>query len=357
MIVNTPINNLGYGIAGYNICKTMAEKNFLECIHPISDPDFELYKDLEKYDWRNQKNYCTSPVVRIWHQHDLHPRLNPDFSHIGFPFFEMDRLVHVEQMSMNACDKIFVASEWAKNVCIDSKITVPIYVVPLGVDRYIFNEANNISLPSTVFFNCGKWEIRKGHDILKIAFEKAFGPEDNVELWMMCEIPFPSLAHVNNHWSSFYKNTNRTIRIIPRQPNHYGVYNIMRKVDCGIFPARAEGWNLEALELLSCGKHLIITNYSAHTEYANSSNSMLINIDNLEIAHDNVWFNGQGSWAKIENDQIDQMVEYMRRVHRAKMENKLETNWAGIETAKTFSWDNTVKKILEGLNYDSGRNT
>ena len=357
MIINAPISYLGYGVCGYNICKTLAENNMLTAIHTIGDPEHELYKELSAYDWRQKYTYELDPVVRIWHQHDVHPRLNADCSHIGFPFFELDTLTHVERLSMNACDKIYVASEWAKQVCLDNGISIPICVVPLGVDRNIFNEHKNVSTSSTVFFNCGKWEVRKGHDILKMAFEKAFSPNDNAELWMMCEIPFPSLAHVNQHWNNLYLNTNHKIRIIPRQAGHSGVYNIMRKIDCGIFPARAEGWNLEALEVLSCGKHLIITNYSAHTEYANSENSMLVQVDNLETAQDGVWFNGQGNWAKIEQDQIDQMVEYMRRVHKAKQEQRLGTNWAGVETAKFFSWSNTIQKIQEGLNYDTGRNT
>ena len=57
----------------------------------------------------------------------------------------------------------------------------------------------------------------------------------------------------------------------------------MAKTDCGVFPARAEGWNLELLEMMSCNKPVIATNYSAHTEFCDDKNCMLIDIEDMEI--------------------------------------------------------------------------
>ena len=68
----------------------------------------------------------------------------------------------------------------------------------------------------------------------------------------------------------------------------------MSQTDCGVFPARAEGWNLELLEMMSCGKNVIATNYSSHTEFCNSENCMLVETTELEDAHDGKWFRGQG---------------------------------------------------------------
>ena len=82
------------------------------------------------------------------------------------------------------------------------------------------------------------------------------------------------------------------IRILPRLNTHEDVAVIMSQADVGVFPSRAEGWNLEALEMLSMGKHLIITDYSAHTEFCNKDNSRLIQIDEMEDAHDGIWFHG-----------------------------------------------------------------
>ena len=195
-----------------------------------------------------------------------------------------------------------------------------------------------------------KWEVRKGHDVLAQCFNAAFGHSDDVELWMMCHNPFYS-AEQQQQWEKLYKDSplGDKIRIIPRQKTHTDVYNIMKQTDCGVFPARAEGWNLELLEMMACGKHVIATEYSAHTEFCNDKNCNLISIDNLEPAQDGVWFHGQGMWASLGNNQLEQIVNHMRRIHKEKQENLLESNIDGIYTAKEFSWKNSAEKFIKGL--------
>ena len=163
----------------------------------------------------------------------------------------------------------------------------------------------------------------------------------------MCENPF--IGDYNNKWMELYKESKlgSKVKFIPRQISQSDVYNIMSQVDCGVFPARAEGWNLELLEMLSCGKHVIATNYSAHTEFCNKENSMLVEINNLETAFDGLFFNGEyGYWAEIADTQKDQIITYMRDIHHKKQSGKLSHNLHGIETAKQFSWENTAKEIL-----------
>jgi len=191
----------------------------------------------------------------------------------------------------------------------------------------------------------GKWEIRKGHDVLVEAFSKAFESSDDVELWMMCDNPFYSKEE-NEEWESLYKNSKlgSKIRIIPRQQSQKEVYNIMAQCDCGVFPARAEGWNLELLEMMSCGKQVIATNYSAHSEFCNEKNCHLIEVDELEDAYDGKWFRGQGEWANLGEPQIEQLISHMQKVHSTK-----SLNTEGIKTATRFSWENTAKEIINAI--------
>lgn len=351
MLLQTPINSLGYGVAGYNIAKQLAKQVNDFTIFPIGQPEPELYEELAQYDWRNKEEDSFDwgeNVLKIWHQHGLHEMIGGG-NRIGFPIFELNKFTKEERMSISSCDGVFVCSEWAKDIVKDQTNASHVKVVPLGVDRSIFNENNNVKRPATIFFNCGKWEIRKGHNIIKECFEQAFTQNDNVELWMMCENPF--LGEKNNDWINYYRTSllASKIRFIPRQKTHRDVYNIMRQVDVGVFPVRAEGWNLELLELLSCGKHVITTNYSGHTEFTNRNNSRIIEVDKLEVARDGIWFHGQGEWAELGNKQRDQLITHMRELHQQKLDSELDINLAGIETAIHFSWENTAKEILNGF--------
>ena len=82
----------------------------------------------------------------------------------------------------------------------------------------------------------------------------------------------------------------------------------MRDADCGVFPARGEAWNLELLEMMSCGRLVIATDFAGHTEYADHENALLIQIDELEPAADPVWntvFTERktGEWAHLGEPQ------------------------------------------------------
>jgi glycosyltransferase involved in cell wall biosynthesis len=117
----------------------------------------------------------------------------------------------------------------------------------------------------------------------------------------------------------------------------------MAQADCGIFLSRAEGWNLELLEMMSMNKPVITTNYSAHTEFCNPSNAHLVDIDELESAYDGKWFFGYGEWAKIGPKQKEQAIELMRHVYKS----NIRTNIAGLETGKHYSWQNSARHLIK----------
>jgi glycosyltransferase involved in cell wall biosynthesis len=156
-------------------------------------------------------------------------------------------------------------------------------------------------------------------------------------------------------WEMRYKSSKlgSRVTIMPRFESQAMVYNIMSQVHCGVFPARAEGWNLEALEILACGRHLIITDCTAHSEYANKDNSYLINMTSgYEKAKDYVFFDGKSEWRSFGDDEFDQLVEYLRLVHKKNIEGSLKINKSGIETSKQFTWkksslilDSTLRKL------------
>lgn len=349
----SPINQLGYGITGLNIVKSLDKLTDISLIC-IGSPSVTNNLDASIVQkCMNNSKYLDfdAPCIKIWHQHDM-TQFAGTGKRIGFPIFELDKFNDLEKHHLSSLDKIFVCSSWAKDVILNNiEIDInSVSVIPLGVDLDIFKPSPQAETNKTIFLNCGKWEIRKGHDILVDLFNMAFDENDDVELWMMCENPFLSPSEQQN-WHDLYLNSKlgSKIRIIPRKASQEEVYNIMSKSHCGIFPSRAEGWNLELLEMMACGKHVITTNYSAHTEFCNKENSYAINITNCELANDNKWFHGQGNWAKIGNDQKIEIIKHMKYVHNCRKGGNLNINKSGIETAQKFTWNNTAKEILNNV--------
>ena len=351
-----PINPLGYGVTGLNIVKALYSVDNTVGLYVLgesyltSKEDADIIRACNKNGMTPNWNY---PCLRIWHQHDMSMFVG-NGEKIGFPIFELEHFDDLEKYHLSHLDAIFVCSNWAKQVILknidisDDKVIV----VPLGVDRSVFKtcETNKENGP-TVFFNCGKWEIRKGHDVLCDIFDEAFSQDDNVELWLMCHNPFLSQEQ-DQEWKDLYvSRLGNKVRFINRVASQSEVYNIMCQVDCGIFPARTEGWNLEALELMSCGKHIIISNNTGHTEFCNNENSMLVDLDTEEVAYDGKWFHGnKGNWPAISEENKNQFVKHMKSVHELKQSQSLNINSAGVETAKTFSWENSASKIVDYIN-------
>lgn len=354
MNIIAPICQTGYGIAAANIVNAAIKKGIRTSLFPLGGVTCEQeYAENIQLALNNAQYFDDSPCVRIWHQFDMSMFVGRG-KKVGFPIFELDKFTSVEKYHLSSLDHIFVCSEWAKQVILNNGIKVPTSVVPLGTDAALFSPTISKYQP-TVFLNVGKWEKRKGHDVLLEAFNRAFDLNDDVMLWMMCNNMFFT-PEQNNYWVNKFKNSplGNKISILPPQNSQAEVAAIMQKADCGVFPARAEGWNLEIPEMMACGKHIITTNYSGHTEYCNPYNSMLLDTVDTEPAVglpglDDRWFFGQGNWVKITDEHIDQMADYMRAVHQLKQDGKLDMNQNGIETAKKLSWENTVDTMMEQL--------
>ena len=339
-----PINQLGYGVAGINTLKALQEEGVNVSFFPIGQPQVVTQEDAEavKRGMESAKLFDpTAPCVRMWHQHDMAQFVGRG-KHIGFPIFELDTFNELEKHHLNSCDELMVCSRWAKGVT-ETVVDCNVNVVPLGVDMNIFKPAPARTDDKVIFFNCGKWEVRKGHDILIEAFRKVAEEHKNVELWMMCTNPFNS-PEEENRWRQLYNHPQ--VRLIPRAETQVEVYNIMSQVSCGVFPSRGEGWNLELLEMMAAGKHVIATNYSAHTEFCTEENCGLVPISETEPAFDSKWFFGQGNWAAINAFEIKSLVQNMKNIAS---KGNGEVNEAGIRTAKTFSWQNTAREIIKCL--------
>ena len=238
-----------------------------------------------------------------------------------------------------------------------SGISVPVVVAPLGVDRSIFHEAigarqarDQAGQPGpTIFVNNGKWEWRKGHDFLLQAFCNAFTPRDNIILKLLSRSYILSNAD-NDSWAQAFISSaiGTRVQLVPRLATQQEVAALLAGCDCGVFPSRAEGWNLGLLECMSMGLTVIATNYSAHTEFVEAANCRIVHVDGTEpvpATGDLPW--GAGRWGKLGASQMEQMVHHLREVHRLKQEGSLPRNVAGIATAQQFTWRRTAEAVLQ----------
>lgn len=340
-----PLGYTGYGYASLNIVKELHKNNDNICVLPIGQPNIDNEKDaliIKQYLDNIENVPYDAPSLKIWHQFDLLTRPGRG-KYCAFPFFEIDTFSAIEKYHLNFPDLLLASCEWAKQILINNNIKTDIKVVPLGVDTSIFSPKPITKDPNKyIFCTIGKWEKRKNHDLIIECFNKAFTDSDEVELWMVTHNPFLNKQE-EQYWLNLVSGSKlrNKIKVFPRLPSHESIAEVIGYSDCGLYISRGEGWNMELLESMAMNKPVIVSNYSAHTEYCNNSNAFIVDITETEPAHDDKWFFGQGNWAKFGQNQIDQTIEHMKYVYS----NKIRDNKAGLTTAQIYSWTNTATKI------------
>lgn len=348
-----PFCRTGYGVVGANLLRELLQLGAPVSYFPLGAVDRTIAQvdDLDRALAR-QGNYDDAGAsVRISQQFDLamHVGRGP---RIGFPIFELDRFHPYERHQLARQERLLVTCEWARTVLHENGVTqVPIDIVPLGVDRRVFHEQVTPAHPAgnaTVFMSVGKLEPRKGQLELLRAFESAFTPRDAVRLILICHNPFVDAATKARQLEPFRTSpmTGRITLVTTPFNTQSELAAQMAMADCGVFPARAEGWNLEALEMLSLGRTVIATACTAHTAFLNHHNARLIGVDALE---ESIPGARRGRWAAWNARQHEQLVTEMRRVHDLRQQAPLATNMAGVRTAKAHSWTASAVALLTSV--------
>ncbi len=347
-----PHSRTGYGVVGANLLDALQRRSVPVAFFAMGPIDRSLTDNASIDSALEQQGSfpAHAPSVRIAQQFDLamHVGHGP---RVGFTIFESDAFTPRELHHMRSQDALIVCSPWARDVCFANGLTDrAVHVVPLGVDRRVFHEgvASAGQHNETVFLQVGKLEPRKGQRELLRAFEAAFSPSDEVRLIFACHNPFMNRGAFDDALSYFRASpmAKRITILASELESARDVAQLMAGADCGVFPSRAEGWNLEALEMLSMGKPIIATAATAHTAYMTPANARLISIDSFEPAGGGELM---GRWPAWGASQQEQLVEQLRAVHAQRVSGSLAVNTAGIETAKAHTWDASASALLDVL--------
>jgi glycosyltransferase involved in cell wall biosynthesis len=357
--IQAPINKLSYGIMSANIVRELSLLGVEVVLFPIGRVDVptEIIQPalINEMIGRQKQDFSLNHSLRIYHQFDLAPRIGR-CEHIGFATFELDAFKQEEIQHIKACDGVITASAWGKSILDKYLPNNTLGPAPLGVDRTVFNEDIQFSPANQqrdskdkfIVLHTGKLEKRKGILETICAFNLAFRPGDDVELWLLSSRTFLNQSE-QAYWHSQIKDLKNNA-LARKTKLFWDFFDTQRAVadltiqaDCGIFLSRGEGWGLPALEMMACGKDVILTNYAGHTEFATAESAHLIDIDELEVASDGKWFTSDiGQWAKIGERQVIEAAADMRNLYEKKIASKGVT---AVERSKQFTWERTARVI------------
>ncbi len=353
-----PLNNLGYGVHSYNYVKAL-KRYYKVLINPIGNIDISK-EEASLLDYGFERK---SPSIMIFHEQFMNRFTGNPM--IGYPVFETNLIDEQSKSLLNQLDYIFVTSRWAKDILLSNHIKEPnsIFIIREGVDtnKYSITIQKHTATNIFTFIHVGKHEERKNTNLIISAFIKAFrNKEANLIMHSynpfsrtITDFDFSNIVHnreqIGNNTNVYTFGKCKIIFSFPTKDNLNSLYN---SANIGIFPSKAEGWNLPLIEALTCGVPSIATFNTGMTEYLeylkDDMNDLIIYDMEEEIANDGKWFHGnKGSWYTITEKQlIDKMLYAYNnydKFNRDKISKIIKDN---------FDWKFTAlrtKKVFESI--------
>lgn len=343
-----PVNGTSYGLTVCYWLFHLYRENV--SLFPIGrpDPPYPIFQTPVANALKHSQEFDKNAIcLRKFHPNDMALRIgNPT---VGYTVFELETLRKNEKHHLNSLDALISPTAWQIDVLKQNGISIPLYKVPLGVDKSIFMPLE-IDIPNKPFqfIALGKWENRKNYDQMLRCFDKAFSPSDDVELHLLTFTFFEQARERANRDLNALLNNIRIgykVKVYPQQfipPQQLAqIYNMC---DCGITLSHAEGFNLPLLEMLACGLPVIATNVTGHTEYLKQEHGILIDSIGKEQCFDEIFFPDKfGEWYTFADEQI---IEAMRYAFNNFKKSNFKDN---AKISDIYNWEESSKKLLTTL--------
>ena len=277
---------------------------------------------------------------------------------IGFLVWEGDKIPYswLSCIRDSRISQVWVPSEHVYNAVKNTDpYTWSIYkdkikIVPHGVDLSLFQPTSRTDNIFTFVCNKGfRGENDRGgiQHALK-AFMNEFEKGEARLLIKMnpayCLPPEQVVAIIEKYRIDAGKSIEKTPEILISLENIPidKMQHMYHKGDIFLNPTEAEAFSLPCLEAMACGLPVITTNFGGQIDFVNNSNGWLINYKLHEVTHD-VLYEG----INHATPDIEQMQKLMRDIYTNRdWDSKIVK---AIETAKTFTWENSGLKAQEAL--------
>lgn len=357
LLVSAPINSLSFGNVSVNILREFQKKNVDLVFFPIGDKaeldaydkiDVSFVKYLQESTNKRFDNINKDmPSLKLWHIFGSETRYTKNQS--LFTFHEVSETTSIEKNLLNLQDKIFVSSNYTKNVFELNGINNVTYI-PLGFDTD-FHRTEKTYLKDKIHFGLlGKFENRKNTARIIKTWLKLFGNNSQYQLSCAITNPFLDKAKLQNDIIKLLEGkTYNNLNFIPYMQTNSEVNDFLNSIDIDLGGlSGAEGWNLPSFNATALGKWSVVLNATAHKDWATEANSILVQPSSLKDCYDDVFFKkgqafNQGQFFDITDEEMENAI--LKSVSYAKTPNN-----EGLKLQTEFTYEKTAETILCAIN-------
>tara|TARA_Y100001963_G_C6793285_1_gene456915 strand:- start:5091 stop:6170 length:1080 start_codon:yes stop_codon:yes gene_type:complete len=353
---NLPINGVSFGQVSIGLLRESFKRGESPSLFPIGEVDYSSQSNISKEfeDWikacidKGKKSHSRDiPCLKLWH-------LNGGIESVSnrhnlLTFYELDSPTEAE-LNVARNSNLIVTSSYTRDVFI--KAGVDCEFAPLGFDEYNFykTEPKNFDQERITFNVVGKFEKRKKHESIITSWLKKFG--NNKKYFLQCAINNPFFSDSDNEkiWNSLGRKSGFfNISYLGSMPKNETYNQFLNSGDVVIGMSGAEGWGLPEFQSVCMGKHSVILNATSYKDWANESNSVLVEPSGKVDAYDEIFFKKGSDYnqGQIYDFNEDEFISACEDVIKRVENNRL--NVEGEKLKDTFSISNSYDSILNSI--------
>lgn len=276
----------------------------------------------------------------FWKATHLEGNASGDRGMIYSTVWESDKVSPQATRCINMAKCLVVPSQFCAEAAPRSGITIPVRVVPHGLDKSIYRYHPPIGPETCVFGSAGRLAHgprRKGLEAVIEAFLEAFPSEEDVFLKLKtfsdCKLTIPE---------------DRRIEVTTRYLTEPDVAKWLASLTCFVSAARGEGWGLWQHQALSVGRPLICAQYGGPDMFVTERNSFIV--DHQIVPAEEGRY--AGNWCEPSHAS---MVEQMRNVYEARNEAASRGRVGSLETGDLTIERAALKavKVMEEFGFET----
>jgi len=288
---------------------------------------------------------------------------------IGYADYEVTKMPAAWVSNCNAMDEIWTSSEFCKSTFIENGVKRDVKVIPHTLNPQLWHshkEPTNISNKrGFCFLFVSEWMPRKGiYDMLRAWFT-AFSHKDDVCLILKTylgahgnlNVIRDDINKIRNEEFNLTKDRCAPILLYSDFIKEDVMPNFFKNADVLLAPSLGEGFGLCVAQAQMMGIPAIATNWSSLSEICNDDIGYMIDIDGLEDVSQRqielIPAYKDAQWAKL---NLDSLVDTMKHVYNNSHELK-DKSQKCMDFAKSFSYDNVSKLLIESINSAMPKNS
>lgn len=271
---------------------------------------------------------------------------------VGYTMFETDKIPtggdwagifeDAPLMINNSCDLLLVPCTHNVELFRKSGVTIPIEVVPNGVNPelfpYVDRNRTKAQKHKYTFFMYGTLTLRKNPGMVISAFANLF--KDNPDVQLVLKTQSGTLGHVE------YVDMGN-ITVIDELWSVEQLTDALYEADCFVFPTRGEGFGLPPLEAMATGLPTIIADNTGMHDYANPKYNMAVPTKEIVPAqrYPKKW-GDVGNWYEPDYYELKKyMLWAYEHQEEAKEMGKRASEWVHAN----WTYDNAAEKMINAI--------